>query len=1144
MARLKVKPGMFGRTLEEALRLAKPGDTIQLAPGEYVTETVPVFHLTFRGAGAEPSDVVLQTRFDVSGQATFTDLTLRAQHFSNAAQMPKPGARMTLERCIVQGDASGKYPALYSKGSTLILRDTEVRGAPGAQTITLQTGSVFSAERSVLGGLWALAGTVSLSRSTADSIAAESRSRVEADVLEVTPGPGKRSLVLQGESVCRIGTLVTSSADSEALCKESSLEIGAATLPEGESYLVITTGAGLVRTDSPSVRIHDPDAPPVPKEVRWPLSAARAFTREIQPSAKAGDTLVLEAGEYYLDDVESSLWLRMHVRGSGSGRTVLHGCLASHAEAEVSISGLTLRARSTSNAIQAGTRSTLSLEDVIVEPSGGTELPTVYLGRGSTVQMDDCTVVSRADEMTGKVDVDGAQLTARRSELGWLHVVAGSSASLADCGARMVLAGRGSEVTGDLTLHPNDADMRQVVASEGASVRLGAVRTELEQLEMASLGAELQIDDLRTPPGASTYVLRKEGGDAAVQGRSVEYSDEEPAAVPEGTSNPAAGTSTATASAGEDGAEQDRADPERADLERADLERADPDRAAQGTAGGTGAGPADDAAQDALAEIMDLTGLATVKEQIRGFTQMMRFNRIREQRGLRTTEMSMHSLFFGNPGTGKTTVARLLGRALHESGVISSETFVEVGRRDLVSDRIGASAKKTTDVLDSARGGVLFIDEAYSLYQAKNNEFAQEAVDALITYLENHRDSVVVILAGYADRMQDFLRMNPGLQSRVPNRFDFEDYTADEIAEIGFNDLLDGDYMVDQDRYRRTVAALYSRSADRSNGRWVRNLNESLVKEMVRRVMSTPTSDVEDLTHIRDEDLSAIAGGSSEHRERTVETLLEELDAMVGLAPVKTWVRSLVNRVALDRERLDLDGDIPRPSYHMVFSGNPGTGKTTVARLIAQLFHNLGVLSTPQVKVVERSSLVGSWIGHTEERTAAAVDEAMGGVLFVDEAYQLTVEATPNDFGKLAVETLMTRLENDRDKFVAIFAGYTGPMEEFLTANPGLRSRIPLVIEFPDFSPEEVARIVSTTLTARWEVDEELLERTAAETYRSLPGHECSNGRWARNFAERIEALHSDHVAARGARGEAVRSIAPEVILEAGRRVGEGAHRP
>src|SRR5699024_2893901 len=167
------------------------------------------------------------------------------------------------------------------------------------------------------------------------------------------------------------------------------------------------------------------------------------------------------------------------------------------------------------------------------------------------------------------------------------------------------------------------------------------------------------------------------------------------------------------------------------------------------TAGPSADGAAPAPQDDPLAEIMALTGLTTVKEQIEGFTQMVRFNQIRARKGLRTSEISMHSLFLGNPGTGKTTVARLLGRVLHQAGAIRSDTFVEVGRKDLVSDRIGASAKKTVDVLDSARGGVLFIDEAYSLHQEQNNEFAQEAVDALISYMEDHRDDVVVVFAGY-----------------------------------------------------------------------------------------------------------------------------------------------------------------------------------------------------------------------------------------------------------------------------------------------------------------------------------------------------------------------------------------------------------
>ena len=1133
MTTIKVHSGVFGKTFAEALRIAKPGDRILLSPGEYVVDAFPIFDLTLRGTG-EPSEVVIETKVEVTGRASFESLTLRAPHFTNAVHMPNPGATAVLERCIIHADPAGKYPALFSRGSTMRLTDCEVRGADGAEAITLQTGTAFTASRSRLGRVFARASTAELDDVVAAALTAVERSRVHARTLELTPNPGQRSLVMKGESVCRVGVLSAPTGPWEGYCEESSVEIGEARLPEGEQYLVLTQGAGIVCSDSPAVASRDVDAPAPPKQVHWPRSAARAFQREIAPQANRGDTILLEEGDYYLDEFEHSLDFRMHLQGRGSGRTILHGCLSLSEESEGSISGLTLRARPTSNAVQAGAGSTLALEDVVIEQAVGVDVPPVYLGKRSTTTLTDCRVIV-AEEERPHVDVDGARLKARRSDLGWLSAANGGVAHLEDCDVLVVQAQRGSEITGDVTLRPNRSGKRQAVASEGSSIRLGQVVTELEMLEMASLASELRIDELSTPPGANTAVLREDGGTAEVHGRSVEYLGEDAAADAASSLTRPAVSAPAGAPAR---AEVHGEGPQqlRAGLAAGDVPVAEGASAAEGAADPSADGESIEQQDDPLAEILALTGLRTVKEQIEGFVQMVRFNQIRARNGLRTSELSMHSLFLGNPGTGKTTVARMLGRVLHQAGAISSDTFVEVGRKDLVSDRIGASAKKMTDVLDSARGGVLFIDEAYSLYQAQNNEFAQEAVDALITFMENHRDEVVVIFAGYTDRMQDFLWMNPGLQSRVPNRFDFQDYSADEIAEIGYRDLLANDYVVDQDRYRRTVAALYGRSTDRSNGRWVRNLNESLVRQMVKRVMSAPASSDEDLTHLREEDLTVIGGGSSETKDRTVEALLEQLDRMVGLDPVKAWVRSLVNRVSMDRQLLALDGSSQRPSYHMVFSGNPGTGKTTVAHLIAKILHNLGVLAQPQVKVVERSSLVGSWIGHTEQRTAAAIDEAMGGVLFVDEAYQLTVGDTANDFGKLAVETLMTRLENERDRFVAIFAGYTEQMDEFLAANPGLRSRIPLVIEFPDFTPQEVGRVVSMTLADRWEFETELLEQAAAEAYEAVPEQDRSNGRWARNFAEHLESLHSDYVAARGITGDAVRRIDPEVIRQAAAR--------
>ena len=214
-----------------------------------------------------------------------------------------------------------------------------------------------------------------------------------------------------------------------------------------------------------------------------------------------------------------------------------------------------------------------------------------------------------------------------------------------------------------------------------------------------------------------------------------------------------------------------------------------------------------------------------------------------------------------------------------------------------------------------------------------------------------------------------------------------------------------------------------------------------------------------------------------------------------------------------------------RPTYHMVFTGNPGTGKTTVAAIISKLFYNLGILETPTVKEVDRSLLVGSFIGHTEANTTKAIDEAMGGVLFVDEAYQLYVEQSPNDFGKMAIETFMTRLENDREKFVAIFAGYTDQIQDFLAANPGLRSRIPLTIEFPDYTAQEVAQIVCARLGRSWTFDERVVSRIAATEYAKLSSQEQSNGRWARNYAQHIEKQHKKWLIDHDVEGEAALHI-------------------
>lgn len=242
--------------------------------------------------------------------------------------------------------------------------------------------------------------------------------------------------------------------------------------------------------------------------------------------------------------------------------------------------------------------------------------------------------------------------------------------------------------------------------------------------------------------------------------------------------------------------------------------------------------------------------------------------------------------------------------------------------------------------------------------------------------------------------------------------------------------------------------------------------------------------------------------------------MLRELDSLIGLQKVKDHVNTIVNEVKFN-QMIEQQGKITTTSnYHMIFTGSPGTGKTTVAKLLAKIFDQLGIISKGHLIETERSEMIGSHIGHTEKNTKRIVEQAIGGVLFVDEAYQLMPkDKSSNDFGIQAIETLITELENNRGKFIAIFAGYEDDMERFLTSNEGLQSRIPYKIHFDDYSPKEIAEIVVLSLTNdQWKFNENLLRKVVEDKYSSLEDSKKANGRWARNFVQELLAIHKNEV--------------------------------
>lgn len=197
-----------------------------------------------------------------------------------------------------------------------------------------------------------------------------------------------------------------------------------------------------------------------------------------------------------------------------------------------------------------------------------------------------------------------------------------------------------------------------------------------------------------------------------------------------------------------------------------------------------------------------------------------------------------------------------------------------------------------------------------------------------------------------------------------------------------------------------------------------------------------------------------------EEKEETLDELMEQLDSLIGLDTVKHEVRSLINLIKVRAMRKEHDLKVMNMSFHMVFTGNPGTGKTTVARLVAKIYKQLGFLSKGQLIETDRSGLVAGYVGQTAGKVMDVVNSALGGILFIDEAYALARKGMDNDFGHEAIDTLVKLMEDHRDDLVVIVAGYTDEMHDFLTSNPGLISRFNKYIDFPDYTDDELMAIL------------------------------------------------------------------------------------
>ena len=1054
------------RTVEEALAAARTGSVIRIRPGRYAESLVIRTRVTIVAEGDRGSVEICPR----SGTAVMlladavmlTDLTLRGGG-DDVAVVDAARGQVAMEGCAVSGSG---WTAVLARGSgSLAMRGCRVSNTQGAGIVdTAETASVI--EDCLIENL----GT------SAVVLGEKSRSTVRGCRLRDARGNG---VLANGEAQgtvedCEIST---TSKPAIALEGDSATRIVRTSVRDCAVGVYVTTSSRPVLED---VSVTDITAGP---GIALAGGADPLVRRCRTARTKESGLSVTERSRGTFEECEftGASGPAIRVVGSSSpalSATTVRECadtsasvlLGEDSVAEfdrldvVDAAGTAIAIRSGANPLVRYATVTASggtgvevteqgrgrLEHCVVEKAGGA---AVRIAGGANVSLRDCAFRSAADAGLA-VDSGG--------------IGVGSDCEVSGSGASGVVV----RDRGDLTL------TRARIGDSGAHGVLlsGGARATLESCEMArSVGDGVRVDT-DEPVSVIGCAVRDNRGAGLRQPRpggrlTVRDLDSSGNAVPDSWGGDATGEPA--------GAPEGEKAPQAAPAPSGPLE-----------------------------ELESLIGLEGVKRQVRTLVNLNQLSQRRARLGMPVPPMSRHLIFAGPPGTGKTTVARLYGGILASLGLLRSGHLVEVSRPDLVAQYVGGTAIKTTEAFNEALGGVLFIDEAYTLAsdgKGSSHDFGREAIDTLVKLMEDHRDDVVVVAAGYTAEMQAFLSANAGMASRFSRTIEFVNYSVEELVTITERMCESHRYELDP-RTREALAAHYERmprDATFGNGRAARLVFEEMIDRQAFRLAGMTDPAESDLSLLLPEDVSdeaaAAAGGESDDRE----TLLGQLSDMVGLDAVKREVRDMVDLLSAAKQREAAGLPAPRISRHLVFTGSPGTGKTTVARLYAELLRALGVLPRGQLVEVARADLVGRYVGHTAQLTKEKFESALGGVLFIDEAYTLTPEGSSNDFGREAVETLLKLMEDHRDEVVVIVAGYTEEMRRFLGSNPGLASRFSRQVEFADYSTDELVTIMRNQATASgYECAPDTLA-ALREHIGALPrGRTFGNARLARQLLE------------------------------------------
>ncbi len=504
-------------------------------------------------------------------------------------------------------------------------------------------------------------------------------------------------------------------------------------------------------------------------------------------------------------------------------------------------------------------------------------------------------------------------------------------------------------------------------------------------------------------------------------------------------------------------------------------------------------------------QLNEFIGMDNVKEKVLQFAKFVEFQQLAKKAGAKIPAENMHMIFNGNPGTGKTTIARIMVDLLYDIGVIKENKLIEVERKDLVAEYIGQTALKTAEVIERALDGVLFVDEAYTLASnGAGNDFGAEAIATLIKAMEDHKNDLIIIFAGYKDEMRQFVNANPGIASRIGNSFDFEDYSSDELVQMYQRKMEKAGFFVSDGALEKVkiLVEYFSKKKNFGNGRFIGKLQQETLMRHSRYIREDKSNllsiDVVDIPEISD------INNTARKLEKS-----SDFDHIIGMANVKEKLKEFENLVNFRVVAREHGLTVPNFNMHMIFTGNPGTGKTTIARIIAQKLYDIGIVMEKKLVEVERKDLVAGYIGQTAQKVNEVVEKAIGGILFIDEAYALTPKSE-RDFGGEAIATLIKAMEDHKNNLVVIFAGYKDEMNDFVDANPGIASRIGFTFHFEDYDACELKEIfVSKMKSNGFSLTEQAQRKSENLMKFFCHMKNFGNGRFVDRIVQNTLALHA-----------------------------------